>query len=155
MRRASRQLLAKEFLGSYPHQLEFLEFVGSYPAQTPEFLAFINICISAFSHQYFFMRTTLELPDPLFKEVKMRAVRQGVKLKDLIAAYIEAGLRAPQTQGNESAPRRNPRPLPVGIPRIPGAPLHPALTNAELYAILEEEDIESYHRVIARSPTNK
>jgi len=101
------------------------------------------------------MRTTLELPDPLFKEVKMRAVQQGVKLKDLLAAYIEAGLRAPQTQENETAPRQNPHPLPVGIPRIPGAPFHPALSNAELNAILEEEEIENYHRVIAQSSKNK
>jgi len=77
-----------------------------------------------------------------------------VKLKDLLAAYIEAGLRAPQTQEKDTVPR-NPHTLPVGIPRIPGAPLHPALSNAELYAILEEEDIENYHRVIAQSSGNK
>ncbi len=46
----------------------------------------------------------------------------------------------------------NPHPLPVGIPRIPGTPLHPALSNADLYAILEEEDIANYHRVIAQYP---
>lgn len=40
---------------------------------------------------------------------------------------------------------------PVDIPRIPGTPLHPALSNAGLYAILEEEDIANYHRVIAQS----
>lgn len=41
------------------------------------------------------MRTTLDLPDPLFKEVKTRAVQLGVKLKELLATYIEAGLRGP------------------------------------------------------------
>ena len=39
------------------------------------------------------MRTTFDLPDPLFREVKTRAVQQGVKLKDLVASYIEMGLR--------------------------------------------------------------
>jgi hypothetical protein len=97
------------------------------------------------------MRTTLDLPDPLFKEVKTRAVQQGVKLKDLLAAYIEAGLRAPQTQEKDAVPRPHPHPLPVGIPRIPGTPLHPALSNADLYAVLEEEDLANYHRVIAQS----
>lgn len=101
------------------------------------------------------MRTTLDLPDPLFKEVKTRAVQQGVKLKDLLASYIEAGLRAPKIPKIDAAPGKNPYPLPVGIPRIPGAPLHPALSNADLYAILEEEDIENYHRVIAQSSKTK
>lgn len=101
------------------------------------------------------MRTTLDLPDPLFKEVKTRAVQQSVTLKDLLAAYIEAGLRAPQTQEIDTVSRKNFYPLPVGIPHIPGAPLHPALSNAELNAILEEEDIENYHRVIAQSSKNK
>ena len=31
------------------------------------------------------MRTTLDLPDTLFREVKTRAVQQGVTLKDLLA----------------------------------------------------------------------
>ena len=41
------------------------------------------------------MRTTLDLPDPLFREVKTRAVLQGVTLKDLLAQYIQAGMNAP------------------------------------------------------------
>ena len=41
------------------------------------------------------MRTTLDLPDPLFREVKIRAVQQGVTLKDLLAQYIQAGTDAP------------------------------------------------------------
>jgi hypothetical protein len=97
------------------------------------------------------MRTTLDLPDPLFKEVKTRAVQEGVKLKDLLAKYIEAGLRAPQTPETEAAPRKNPYPLPAGIPRTPDSPLHPAMTNAELNAILEEEDMANYLRMISQS----
>ena len=93
------------------------------------------------------MRTTLDLPDPLFKEVKTRAVQQGVKLKDLLAAYIEAGLRAPQTQAMANALRQNPHPLPVAWERVPGEPLSPYRANADLYAILDEEDIENFHRV--------
>ncbi len=40
-----------------------------------------NLYIKTFSHHAFHMRTTLDLPDPLFKEVKTRAVQ----LKDLAA----------------------------------------------------------------------
>ena len=49
------------------------------------------------------MRTTFDLPDPLFREVKTRAVQQGVKLKDLVASYIEMGLRG-QAVATTSAP---------------------------------------------------
>jgi hypothetical protein len=96
------------------------------------------------------MRTTLDLPDPLFKEVKTRAVQQGVTLKDLLATYIEAGLRgALPAEPDSASPKKRP-PLPVAIPRIPGAPLHPALTNAELHALLADEDLAEHQRVIAQ-----
>jgi hypothetical protein len=97
------------------------------------------------------MRTTLDLPDPLFKEVKTRAVQQGVTLKELLASFIEAGLRSPTVQRNAIASTGKRRPLPVGIPRIPDTPLHPALSNAELHAILDEEDLANCHRVISQS----
>lgn len=97
------------------------------------------------------MRTTLDLPDPLFKEVKTRAVQQGLKLKELLAIYIEAGLRGPSVSKNNAAHGGKIHPLPVGIPRIPDAPLHPAMTNAKLYAILEAEDLAEYTRAIVQS----
>ena len=97
------------------------------------------------------MRTTLDLPDALFKEVKTRAVQQGVKLKVLLAAYVEAGLRGPTISENTASPGGKPHRLPVGIPRIPDVPLHPAMTNAELHAILDAEDLAEYARTIAQS----
>lgn len=97
------------------------------------------------------MRTTLDIPDPLFKEVKTRAVQQGVTLKELVASYIEAGLRNPSVPKNTAATGGKLHPLPVGIARIPDAPLHPAMTNAEIYAILDAEDLGEYTRAIAQS----
>lgn len=38
------------------------------------------------------MKTTLELPDALMKQVKLRAVREGRKLKDMIAELLRKGL---------------------------------------------------------------
>ena len=38
------------------------------------------------------MRTTLDLPDPLFRRLKARAALDGMSLKDLIARYVVAGL---------------------------------------------------------------
>jgi hypothetical protein len=97
------------------------------------------------------MRTTLDLPDPLFREVKSRAAQQGVKLKDLLARYIEAGLRSSSAQSIPVSPRGKRKPLPVAIPRVEGVPPHPAMTNAELHAIMQAEDVAEYHRVIESS----
>ncbi len=40
------------------------------------------------------MKTTLELPDDLVKEVKLLAVHEGKKLKDAVADLLRQGLRA-------------------------------------------------------------
>ncbi len=39
------------------------------------------------------MRTTLDLPDPLFRRLKARAALEGLSLKDLIARFVIAGLQ--------------------------------------------------------------
>lgn len=93
------------------------------------------------------MRTTLDLPDSLFREVKTRAVQQGITLKDLLAQYIQAGMDAPASAA-QRAPRSH---IPLPYFRKTDGPVIPARSNAELYAILEEEDIANYHRVIAQS----
>ena len=92
------------------------------------------LCLNAF------MRTTLDLPDPLFREVKARAAQSGLKLKELLTRYIEAGLRA--------------RPLPsVPLQRAPlptfGASsgvAHSSLSDAELQALIEKEDLDEITR---------
>ena len=90
------------------------------------------------------MRTTLEIPDPLFREVKARAAQSGLKLKELLTRYIEAGLQAPHLQSPEKRPKR--APLPVAFEKTPGTPPTPALTNAELHTILDQEDLEQLRR---------
>lgn len=40
------------------------------------------------------MKTTLDLPDDLVKQLKLRAVHEGRKLKDTVAATLRAGLAA-------------------------------------------------------------
>jgi hypothetical protein len=39
-------------------------------------------------------KTTLELPDALMQQVKLRAVRRHQKLKDVIAQLLELGMAA-------------------------------------------------------------
>ena len=40
------------------------------------------------------MKTTLDLPDDLVKQLKLRAVHEGKKLKDAVAETLRAGLAA-------------------------------------------------------------
>jgi metal-responsive CopG/Arc/MetJ family transcriptional regulator len=39
------------------------------------------------------MRTTIDLPDPLFREVKSTAASRGLKLKEFIAESLRAALK--------------------------------------------------------------
>ena len=41
------------------------------------------------------MRTTLELPDPLFARLKARAAMKQVSLKQLLHDYVQEGFDAP------------------------------------------------------------
>ncbi len=46
------------------------------------------------------MKTTLELPDALVKQVKLRALQEGQKLKDTVADLLRKGLAV--TKGAEA-----------------------------------------------------
>jgi plasmid stability protein len=59
------------------------------------------------------MKTTLDLPDDVMRQVKIRAVHEGRKLKDLIAELIRRGLRSPRKV--ERVPKK--RTLPVSSAR--------------------------------------
>ncbi len=95
------------------------------------------------AHQYVFMRTTIDLPDGLFRQAKAHAALQGVSLKDLITRYVEAGLA--QAHGpitNPSSLRR--LPPPIAIPSR--GTVIPALSPATLRAIEEADDETSHAR---------
>lgn len=78
------------------------------------------------------MRTTLDLPDPIFRDLKSRAAQEGVKLKDLVQEYIVAGLRGSYSPSVVRSP------LPIF--RQSSGAKNPVLSNAELQTILDEED---------------
>lgn len=59
------------------------------------------------------MKTTLELPDDLMREVKVRAAKQDRKLKDLVADLLRRGL-ADESDDVRTAPRRVQLPLIAG-----------------------------------------
>ena len=91
------------------------------------------------------MRTTLDLPDDLFRRVKAKAALEGATLKETLARYIESGLRQPPALGHQSSGRSQ---LPVIRRR--GTTAVPNLTS-ELQARLEEdEDLAKLHRSFGR-----
>ena len=86
------------------------------------------------------MRTTIDLPDDLFREAKTRAVRQGTTLKNLVTELIRSGLQS-STNGGDVRPLPR-KPPPVAIQREPEQATIPARTNRQLYAMLEEEEVQ-------------
>jgi len=80
------------------------------------------------------MRTTLDLPDELFRQVKAKAALQGSSLKELLMRYVENGLR--QSAQSKTAGRKRSR-LPLIKRRG-----HSVIANVtpELRAKLEEEE---------------
>lgn len=82
------------------------------------------------------MRTTIDLPDELLRQVKAKAALGGMKLKDLITLYVEQGLRGPAPMHSS---RRQRSELPVAR-KATGRPI-PALTNLEIQRILDEEEV--------------
>jgi hypothetical protein len=94
------------------------------------------------------MRTTLDLPDETFRQLKAQAALSGLKLKELVTLLIQRGL-----SNGESATvtAQSPEILPVAIKRVPDSPLTPALTNAQLNAVLDQADLAQYQEVVAPS----
>ncbi len=84
------------------------------------------------------MRTTIDIPDDLYRALKARAGLNGLKLRDLIQRLIEQGLRSTSVEpvGKRLGPP------PVIIPPC-GVPI-PAVSRAELARMEEEEDEAKY-----------
>ena len=72
----------------------------------------------------------------MFRDLKTKAAREGVTMKELLKSFVEKGLYA--------APPENPKPvrspLPEPLPSRGGPPF--ALTNAEIDEIFLQEDLE-------------
>lgn len=69
------------------------------------------------------MKTTVELPDELVREVKMRAAREGRRLKDVMAEVVRRGLADP-SQRTRTIPSR------VRLPLVQC--VHPATPDQEM-----------------------
>lgn len=88
------------------------------------------------------MRTTIDLPDGLYREAKMMAVKQGTTLREVVVGLIQAGLHGGAVgKGGQAAIRRDGPP--VAIRKVPGDAPTPPWTNRQLAALLEEEELKS------------
>jgi hypothetical protein len=87
------------------------------------------------------MRTTIDLPDELYRTLKTRAAIKGVTLRELIKGLIEQGLKQPEASAESFKPGEPP--LPVAIPAR-GIPI--SLTPEDIRRIEEEEDLERFAR---------
>ncbi|MFV0337002.1 MAG: hypothetical protein ACK5LK_01990 [Chthoniobacterales bacterium] len=83
------------------------------------------------------MRTTLDIPDMLFRELKSESAKRGLKLKELLAIFVEEGLRGIDKNLSKTKTRKR-SPLPTV--RRGNVPEIPARSNAELSRILDGEE---------------
>jgi hypothetical protein len=80
------------------------------------------------------MRTTLDIPDPVFRELKAKAALEGTTLKALLHQLLESGLRSPPKKA---------APLPQAESEPPSIKLGRRLklarpSNARLFELLDE-----------------
>lgn len=81
----------------------------------------------------FHMKTTLIIPDPVFRDLKKRAVERNTTLSELATEYLRQGLQ-----------RRKPKRL----PRLPsfsaGPPLIDITSRDEIYRVLDLDRLHLY-----------
>lgn len=84
------------------------------------------------------MRTTIDLPEDLYRTLKARAGLSGITLRQLVQQLIEQGLRVPRSEHGKSRHA----PPPVIIP--PRGVRIPALSRDEIRRMEEAEDEAKY-----------
>jgi hypothetical protein len=87
-------------------------------------------------HKYAGMRTTIDIPDELYRTLKARAALNGRPVREVVTQLIDQGLRAAPSA--EPARDRRREPPPIAIP--PGGTPVPALSHAEKARAEEIED---------------
>lgn len=82
------------------------------------------------------MRTTIDLPDPLYRQLKAHAALQGVPMKDVVLAFVERGLRAPV---GAAEPEALPWQALPTLPATGSVPLQ-SCSNAGLFELLDSAE---------------
>lgn len=84
------------------------------------------------------MKTTLDLPEELVREMKIRAAREGRKLREVATEIFQRGLSAPEPKAASKGKR-------VKLPLFHGKkPMNPAdeMTPEKIDGILLNQEIE-------------
>jgi plasmid stability protein len=93
------------------------------------------------------MRTTLDLPDALFKHLKARAALEGRTLRDLVVELVQKGLTTRETVDPQQRFAARPPvvqssgPLPVDLSQM---------SNADLYELMYEDEDERTLQLLGR-----
>ena len=94
---------SNSLLNSRPRRFIISPFAP--PRGIPKEWVFLILDRKLGNQQNGYMKTTLDLPDALVKQVKLRAVREGRKLKDAVADLLRKGLAAAaDTEPDAQAP---------------------------------------------------
>ena len=94
------------------------------------------------------MKTTLDLPDALVKQVKLRAVREGRKLKDAVADLLRKGLAVAANAESEAEGPVISKDKKTGLPLIEckhAAAPDEEMTPERVADILLAQEVEWHH----------
>jgi len=91
------------------------------------------------------MKTTLEIPDTMFREAKAKAALDGIKLKELVNSALGAYLAQPGTPVKSKA-----TPCPFPLARGQGGPLLKQMSKKTIAKLDQEEDLARYQRSVGR-----
>jgi plasmid stability protein len=89
------------------------------------------------------MKTTLDLPDDLMREVKIRAATQGKRLKDIVTELMRNGLRVDNSPTLVTDSASIIHYSPEGFPYIKCEPsTKPSVSQEELQRLIDESQLE-------------
>jgi hypothetical protein len=76
------------------------------------------------------MKTTIEIPEPLFRQAKAKAAMEGLTLRDLFIRGLQLAVQTPSTTPKQRA----------AFPLIRAAKNAPRLTDEQVYAALNTDE---------------
>lgn len=89
------------------------------------------------------MKTTMDLPDDLMREMKIRAATQGKKLKDVVTEVVRNGLASHAPTALIADPEALIHYSSEGFPYIKCQPsTRPPATYQELQRVIEQSQLE-------------
>jgi hypothetical protein len=86
------------------------------------------------------MRTTIDLPNELFRQAKASAAMRGIKLRELIIECVSLGLTAEGWPATEEVPKRSVRTFAHRV----GGDAVPSLSPQQIAKIFNEDEARVY-----------